>query len=742
MAETPDRGGASLSERPIDAQSSEFPAHAHASTPDGEIKRVTTVRAQCVWSLADLAEGVALLARRAGLAPQRLHNRPSASVEVAGDSTALSRYVDATATAIGIEAEPLSGAAGTTFAKLLRVLPVVVHLPTQGGFLLVLEARGATLTLISRSATNVSIAAEELLELLTADYLRESTREIRDVIERAEVAPARSERVCRALMAEEQALAWMDGIWSLQLAPSAPITKLAQRAGIPRALVELVFAHAAQSFLWIVSWWIIGNAVLRDRLDTGWLWAWALTLATMLPFRVWASWSQGKVAVLAGSLLKRKLLYGALNLDPDDVRKHGSGQLLGSVNESENMESLALSGGFGALLASIELIGAAVVLSMGAHGFVHVLLLLVWVAAALAMARRFFIRLEHWSTQRIDMTHDLVEKMLGHRTRRIQATERTRHDGEDETLTAYYLASRRLDQSLARFLAFLPRGWLLVGALGIVLPFLSRTASIEHLAVSAGGILLSYGALTKLSSGLLNLGSARVSWKAVSQLYEAASSAQPKGAQLAPEGGTDGDIVLEASDIWFRHTGRPDYVLKGCSIEIRSGDQILLEGPSGCGKSTLGAILGGMRKPSSGLVLASGLDLHTLGMTGWRERVQTSPQFHDNHIFTGTLLFNILMGRSWPPKYAFEQVTAICYELGLGPLIERMPGGLMQMVGESGWQLSHGEKSRVFLARALIQGTDLVELDESFAALDPETLQLCLQTARQRAKALLVIAHP
>jgi ATP-binding cassette subfamily B protein len=46
------------------------------------------------------------------------------------------------------------------------------------------------------------------------------------------------------------------------------------------------------------------------------------------------------------------------------------------------------------------------------------------------------------------------------------------------------------------------------------------------------------------------------------------------------------------------------------------------------------------------------------------------------------------------------------------------------------------------MARALLQDADLVVLDESFAALDPPTLRLCLETALRRAPTLLVIAHP
>ena len=116
------------------------------------------------------------------------------------------------------------------------------------------------------------------------------------------------------------------------------------------------------------------------------------------------------------------------------------------------------------------------------------------------------------------------------------------------------------------------------------------------------------------------------------------------------------------------------------------------------------------RQPESGLLLLEGLDGATLGDT-WRRISTSAPQFHENYVFTGTFAFNLLMGRSWPPDGA-DLATAeqVCRELGLGNLLDRMPSGLMQMVG---WQLSHGERSRLYLARALLQGTELVVLDES-----------------------------
>jgi ATP-binding cassette subfamily B protein len=111
-------------------------------------------------------------------------------------------------------------------------------------------------------------------------------------------------------------------------------------------------------------------------------------------------------------------------------------------------------------------------------------------------------------------------------------------------------------------------------------------------------------------------------------------------------------------------------------------------------------------------------------------------------VFTESLAFNLLMGRRWPPRPEdLELALAVCRRLELGDLLDRMPGGLFQLVGETGWQLSHGERSRLFMARALLQGADLVLLDESFAELDPESLRHCLAEVAELSNTLLVVAH-
>ncbi len=135
--------------------------------------------------------------------------------------------------------------------------------------------------------------------------------------------------------------------------------------------------------LWILAWYVVGSNVLRGGTDRGWLIPWALLLLTLVPLRVLITRLQGWVAIGAGALLKQRLFFGSLRLEPDSLRHQGAGQLLGRVLESEAVEALALSGGFLAFVALIEIIASIFVLAAGAGGLLHSAL-----ALALASGRR------------------------------------------------------------------------------------------------------------------------------------------------------------------------------------------------------------------------------------------------------------------------------------------------------------------------------------------------------------------
>ncbi|MDQ2901358.1 MAG: ATP-binding cassette domain-containing protein, partial [Acidobacteriota bacterium] len=314
---------------------------------------------------------------------------------------------------------------------------------------------------------------------------------------------------------------------------------------------------------------------------------------------------------------------------------------------------------------------------------------------------------------------------------------------EDRALDNYVALSTSLDRSGTLLVAVVPRGWIVVALASFAPTFVAGTASNTDIAIMLGGILLAFTAFKRLTGSLSDIAAAWVAWKQIAPLFHAAARPELEGELSLVDDIAAHELALEADAIGFRYRDHGEPVLRGCSLRIHRGDHVLVEGPSGGGKTTFASILAGMREPQSGILLAGGLDLRTLGADRWRKRVVSAPQFHENHILTETLAFNLLMGRRWPPTPSdMDEAESICRDLGLGELLETMPGGLLQMVGEGGWQLSHGERSRVFMARALLQNAGLAILDESFAALDPETLQTALQCALRRAGTLLVIAHP
>jgi ATP-binding cassette subfamily B protein len=371
-------------------------------------------------------------------------------------------------------------------------------------------------------------------------------------------------------------------------------------------------------------------------------------------------------------------------------------------------------------------------------------LLAAWFALTLSVGYRFLRRYQRWTETRMALTQDLVESMVGHRTRLAQQRREEWHEAEDQALHRYMGVSSEVDRAGAWLIAAIPRGWLVAALASLSPAVMSRDSSTAATAITLGGILLAYNAFRKLTWSSADIAAAWVACKRIAPLFRAAGRSEILGGAPArrrePE---PAQKVIEADRLSFRYRRQGTLALQSCSLTIRYGDRVLLEGPSGGGKTTFASLLTQMRQPESGLVLAHGLDRHTLGDRRWRQIVAAAPQFHENHILTETLAFNILMGRRWPPSAAdFEAADMVCRELGLGDLLDTMPSGLLQMVGEGGWQLSHGERSRVFIARALLQDADLVILDESFAALDPENLQIALECTLRRAKTLLVIAHP
>ena len=214
---------------------------------------------------------------------------------------------------------------------------------------------------------------------------------------------------------------------------------------------------------------------------------------------------------------------------------------------------------------------------------------------------------------------------------------------------------------------------------------------------------------------------------AESALSEVASNAStPRGVPGAPSF-LDTSAPLTVQALSFRYPGSPLPLLDRVSFTVAESSLTVLSGPSGCGKTTLMRLLAGLLTPESGTILRS-------------ETAPCSYVPQEPHIFNATLLENITLFHS---GFREDDVRAALEHLSLDSWLAALPQGLATPLGEGGQSLSQGQRKRLGLARALVQGRPLILLDEPTAALDETTASTIREVllSLRGTHTLFVISH-
>lgn len=703
------------------------------------------------WSLDRLPNALENLAKRTGLISSNAALLPPVDSAELQDNAAIDTWLQFAAEKLNVETVSTALAYPNLAAQLANVAPALLLLPSESDaqLLLILKSNRTTLTVLTPNQQRVRVPLTEVYEALVTP-LEQPFYASLDALNRAVGVPdERQAETRQALLREQLAQTTIEGCWLLRLSPSANFLQQIWHSCVPSYVSGILAASVVGQLCLGLAWWLVGEDTLSGHFQWAWLSAWALLLFSSIPFALLTLWLTGLVGLELGALFKRRLLFGILQLDPSEIRHHGVGQFLGMVMQVEEVETLGITGGLNALSAVTQLLFALLILALGVgHGILAVLLV-VWVLAAAGMSWLYYQRTKRWNQQHLRLTHDLVEKMTGHRTRLAQAHPDQWHSDEDALLHDYLQQSRQMDDAVL-LTHVIERGWLLLALLVLGLMLLDTVGDTLHIMLSLGGILLARQFFQTFVPGITPIITALIAWQRIEPLFTAATRARKTSKVARPisqsklvQAKKRGAPVLHGRNLVFRHHAAAPAVIKQLNVQINAGDRVLLEGTSGSGKSTLAALLTGLRSPESGSLALWGVDKKWIDSHTWQRNVVTAAQFHENYVFTDTFAFNLLMGRAWPPTLEdIQEAVAICKELGLDTLLETMPSGLQQMVGENGRQLSHGERSRLAIARTLLQPAEVIILDESFAALDPENLQRALQCVFKRAPTLVVIAHP
>lgn len=235
--------------------------------------------------------------------------------------------------------------------------------------------------------------------------------------------------------------------------------------------------------------------------------------------------------------------------------------------------------------------------------------------------------------------------------------------------------------------------------------------------------------LVPIRRGLLDIG----------KVIYAGQRVLPLMAEQATEAESDltdrGDVELAVDQVTFAYSDHAEPIFKSFDLALKSGEAIGIIGTSGAGKSTLLALVAGLLEPLDGEVSLSYSDPAArnhpprLGLLTQR-----------TELFRESLAFNLRIGDATASDEALQQAME---EAELAKILNRLPEGLEQSLGDDGQGLSGGESRRMALARLLLFKPDLWLLDEATEGLDSVTAASVLETLRQatRNKALLFVTH-
>ncbi|MEV6345244.1 ATP-binding cassette domain-containing protein [Actinoplanes sp. NPDC051851] len=212
--------------------------------------------------------------------------------------------------------------------------------------------------------------------------------------------------------------------------------------------------------------------------------------------------------------------------------------------------------------------------------------------------------------------------------------------------------------------------------------------------------------------------------------------AEPAGGDAAPAGWpSTGDIRFE--DVTLRYAGSGTPALDRISLHVPGGRTIGIAGRTGSGKSSLFAGLLRFVEVDGGRIVVDGVDVSTLRLADLRAAIEVIPQ--DPVLLPGTVRENLDPFGAHTPEQARQALA----EVGLAERLASLPEGLDHPLATGDARFSAGERQLFCLARALLNGSRIVLIDEATASLDAETDAHIRQVLRTRlaGATVLVIAH-
>lgn len=167
-------------------------------------------------------------------------------------------------------------------------------------------------------------------------------------------------------------------------------------------------------------------------------------------------------------------------------------------------------------------------------------------------------------------------------------------------------------------------------------------------------------------------------------------------------------------------------VLTDITFTAKPGQIVGIFGMTGTGKSTLLGLIPRFYDPQSGRILADGKDLRDLDLDAFRRQIGIV--YQESFLFSNTVAANIAFGH---PHATMEQIERAAKIAAAHDFIIALPHGYETVLGESGLDISGGQRQRLALARALLLQPPILILDDPTASVDARTENEIISALRE-----------
>lgn len=195
---------------------------------------------------------------------------------------------------------------------------------------------------------------------------------------------------------------------------------------------------------------------------------------------------------------------------------------------------------------------------------------------------------------------------------------------------------------------------------------------------------------------------------------------------------------LSFEHVSFSYGTEEKSALWDVSFVAEPGTVTAIVGASGSGKSTIANLIPRFYDVKEGSIRIGGIDIRRMSTETLMDTVGFV--FQDSFLFKQSILENIRMGR---PSASKQEVIDAAKAARCHEFIESLPKGYETVYGKDGAHFSGGELQRIAIARAILQNTPILVLDEATAFSDPENEHLIQQALNEltKDKTVIMIAH-